>query len=802
MAQLELHFASGESSLSVRHFVVEEGISRLFEVQIVARSPNDNIDIESIVGQPAVFRILHGETRTWTGIVRAMSQTRVEPTGLSTYALTLVPNLWALTERRNNRLFQHISIPDIVDRLLHEWKIEPVWRVQREAYPGLELRVQYDETDHAFLSRLLEEAGISYFFQEDTKHGSRLVFHDAPQKGEPRAIPIPFVDSTTQVDSGRVHHVTAVQVDHEVRPGRYTIRDYDFRRPAFPLFGEAPPADEKERGYEHYRYLPGAMLVEGATPGASIPTPVADDQGRARFDQRVGAAFAGRSLEGVRASKRVVRFETNVLELAPGTVFSMIGHTRLELLPTKRLLVTQLSLAGAPGEEWTVKGRAHFVEEPYRPKQTTAKPRIHGIQSAVVTGPEGEEIHTDEFGRVRVQFHWDREGRRDEHSSTWMRVSQGWAGGGYGLFTVPRIGNEVLVGFLDGDPDNPLVVGRVFNAIEQVPHKLPENKTVSTWKSASSPRSDGFNEIRFEDAAGREHLYMQAEKDHDKLVKHDEMNAVGHDLARLVQNDESITIGHDRHKLVHFSETETTGLHRTATVGVNRNTTIGADDSTLVGSKYSLSVARGLSARLPAELSSLMNGPLSPVLAGPVTPVLGIVPGAPLGGALDVARSLSRGPLSALHGTMSESFQSVLGVMEGYADDPGPPPTSFEMVDRKITFTTGEASIILDGPNITIFAEGNIMLHAQKNIALLGDNEAAVAAQERLLLSSKRGDVILQGGPMVMLNPFAHPAPDPSAEASPDEFRAPKLDELPEICPRCGEPMVGGVCTIVARQDQ
>jgi type VI secretion system secreted protein VgrG len=256
-----------------------------------------------------------------------------------------------------------------------------------------------------------------------------------------------------------------------------------------------------------------------------------------------------------------VSFRTNVLDLAPGIVFGIDRHPHADLADQTLLLATEQTLEGSIGGEWTTRGRAVFASEPYRPPQVTSKPTVEGVQSATVVGPSGQEISVDEFGRVRVQFPWDRQGTEDQHSSAWVRVSQGWAGTGFGLMNLPRIGQEVLIGFLEGDPDQPVVVGRVFNQTNPVPYKLPEHKTRSTWKSRSSPGGDGFNEIMFEDLAGRELVYVQAEKD----------------LRKLVKNDETIAVGHDRQKLVKNDETEVTGVNRTEVTGANRTEITGGD---------------------------------------------------------------------------------------------------------------------------------------------------------------------------------------------------------------------------------
>ena len=543
MSTLHLEVASGEA-LSVRRFEVREAISDLFEVTLVVRCENPSVDLEAIVGQPATFRVISAlelgaaQGHGWTGIVRSIEQAQaVAPnsgaTELSTYSLHLVPALWLLTQRRNHRIFQHLTIPDITDKLLGEWSIAPEWKIDRADYPKLPFKVQYGESDHDFLCRLWEEAGITFTFV-DADGQSKLTLSDKPETAPVRpGSPISFADNPN-VESEE-EYVTQVRLSHEVRPGALAVRDYDFRNPAFALFGEAPKSQAPEDFYEQYHYAPGAFLVEGPGGGG---TPSADDQGAARSDQGFGLGRADRMLLADRAGRRAVDYKTNAVDLWPGRTFAIDGHPHAELAETKKLLVTHTTFDGTPEGEWTMRGRSVFADVRYKPPRRTAKPAVQGVQTATVVGPAGQEIHTDEFGRVRVQFPWDREGKNDNHSSCWIRVSQGWAGTGYGMIVLPRIGQEVLVGFLEGDPDQPIIVGRVFNATQRVPYKLPEHKTRSTWKSDSSLGSGGFNEILFEDLKGQELVYEQAEKNRRRLVKNDETITIGHDREKLVKNDE------------------------------------------------------------------------------------------------------------------------------------------------------------------------------------------------------------------------------------------------------------------------
>jgi type VI secretion system secreted protein VgrG len=254
--------------------------------------------------------------------------------------------------------------------------------------------------------------------------------------------------------------------------------------------------------------------------------------------------------------------------------------------PTKKLLALEISFEGTHDAEWSCSASAVFATEPYRPPHKTPKPTIQGLQSAIVVGPKGQEIYTDEHGRVRVQFHWDRAAPFDDQSSLWMRVSYGWAGGGYGLIALPRVGHEVLVAFLEGDPDLPVVVGRVHGETTQVPHRLPESKTASAWRSASTPGGDGFNELLFEDAKGKELVYMQAERDMRRLVKRDE--------TAITERNRLETIGVNAVKLVGRNETETIGMNRAVVIGSNLTETMGGDRVVNIGGGHTENVAKGL----------------------------------------------------------------------------------------------------------------------------------------------------------------------------------------------------------------
>jgi len=544
---LDLSFASGESSLSVRRFSVREAVSAPFTISVWACSENAALDLPGLVGRPAGLHVMTGYahaldgSRRWTGICSYIEQTQPEATGLSTYHLRIVPALWLLGHRRNHRIFQHISIPDIVDKVLGEWSIAHRWEIDRAAYPKLEYKVQYGESDYAFLSRLLEEAGIAFTMAEGDG-GSTLVLGDALHTHGPRSAGLRYVDKPNL--AAELEYISRVELSHEVRPGGHVLRDHDFRAPLAPLTAESfGGADAR---LEQFHYEPGSFLVETAKGGE---TPVADDKGTARREPRAGRLRAERALLGDRMGRERIAFVTNAIDLNPGSIFRVDTHPHPEL-DGKTVLVAELSIDGSPEGEWTMAGQAVFAEVPFRPPVRTPKPRIKSLQSATVVGVPGQEIHTDEFGRVRVQFPWDREGKNDDASSCWVRVSQGWSGLVYGEVMIPRVGQEVLVEFLQGDPDQPMVTGRLFNATQPVPYRLPEHKTRSAWKSDSSLGSAGFNEIMYEDLKGKELVWEQAQKDRQKLVKNDERATVGHDRQKTVKNDELEQTTGDHKRLV------------------------------------------------------------------------------------------------------------------------------------------------------------------------------------------------------------------------------------------------------------
>ncbi len=733
--RLEVSVATGDA-LDVRNFDVVERMNEMFEATIVALSENPDIDFESVVGQPMAFTARQGveavDVRTWTGICSHIEQLGAEERGLSIYKIVLVPALWLLTQRRNHRMFQLASEVDIARKLLAEWGIPTIENLSG-IYKKRKYRVQYGESDQTFLCRMLEDAGVSFYFQAEGGQ-TKLVLHDAPQSNAPRAKPIAFRDNPTDADR---EHVTDVRIGRRIRPGKYTVRDHDYRRsPAYDLRSSSK-AEGVEESLERFHYIPGAFLFESSKGEA---TPNADDRGRYRTDEKEASSLAKRRLDAKRAAARTVAFDTNTIDLAPGSVLSFLDHPKGELAPGKTFLVTGSHLAGQPNARWWCSCETVTTAVSYHPPLAKPKPRTSGVESATVVGPAGEEIHTDEFGRVRVHFHWDRESKMNETSSCWIHVSQPWGGMGFGGSNLPRIGQEVIVDFLGGDPDRPIIIGRVYTNLQKTPYKLPDNKTQSGWQSRSSPGggASNYNEIMFEDKKGQELVRMQAEKDLDKLVKHDETVRIGHDRGKQVGHDDALTVGHDRTRQVGHDETVAIGNDRTRTVGnneaitvgSNRAKSIGVNESLFVGANQVEEIGSNRSVKVGANHSESIGANKSETVGANKMVTIGMAKAETVALAsaetVGLAKALTVGAAYAItvgaHMMTNVGLNQTQSVGLSQAETVG--TTKTVTVGDKITITCGASVITMDkdgmidisGKDISINATGVVNVNAKGDV--------------------------------------------------------------------------------------
>ncbi|WP_434347936.1 type VI secretion system tip protein TssI/VgrG [Myxococcus virescens] len=597
----------GADALSVSSISGTEALSHLFDFRVDFFAKDGNpIATSELLEQDALLTlsIRDSAPRYVHGWVREVESLGMK-TGRRRYRAHVVPRLWRLTQHHRSRIFQQKSVPDILKDVLDAAGVKTRLALSG-SYAPREYCVQYRESDFAFLSRLMEWEGIFYFF-EHTEDGHTLVLGDKPSAHAPlpQGQQLPLRPSLgKEVVEGE--YLSALEVVHRLRPGAVHLKDFDFEKPGLDISGKAQAPDGVTE-LELYDYPAGYVA-----PGV----------GKAATNVRTEAAsMGGRTLMGQGVAPR----------LTPGYLLEVQspedGTFAGEYLVTEVVHSgTQPDVsAGSEAIQGLYRNQYQLLPKavPFRPRRLTPLPQLAGPQTATVVGPAGEEIHTDEHGRIKVQFHWDREGKRDERSSCWVRVGQPWGGPAWGDVWLPRIGQEVVVRFLEGDPDRPLVAGAVYNGTNTVPYGLPGEKTKSTRKSASSLGSDGFNEVRIEDAAGQEEVFTHAQKDEDLLTENDkdqqvtgfEDLLVKKDRKRTVEGNQELRVGLDdvgvveqnqtlvvqgnrstRTTLSHDEEVEgnqtmTVGGNLTALVLQGAMENVGAAKATTIGGAYSVNVA-------------------------------------------------------------------------------------------------------------------------------------------------------------------------------------------------------------------
>ncbi len=521
----------GKDVLLLGSFRGLEGISMPFSYELDLVSENHSISFEDIIGKNVTVSLAlsDGEAHYFNGIISRFAQGRGggEEGGdprFSHYRAGMVPWFWLLTRTADSRIFQKLSVPDIVEKILGEKGLSDYELQLDGSYGKREYCVQYRETDFNFISRLLEEEGIYYFFkQENGKH--TMVIADSPSKHKPCPNQATAKYQLSAEGWQKEDVLLGLEKMQEIRPGKYSLNDYNFETPITSLEVNVPSKTNLGPGEREIYFYPGAYAKKSE-----------------------GDRLAKIRMEEEEAQITRINGSSNCRAFASGYQFTLTDFYRQDMNNKKYVLT---SIEHAANQDWEKESELvysnHFTcipfEVPYRPKRVTPKPAIQGSQTAMVVGPSGEEIYTDKYGRVKVQFHWDREGKRDENSSCWIRVSQPWAGPGWGAIAIPRIGHEVVVDFIEGDPDRPLITGNVYHAINKPPYPLPDEKTKSTVKSDSSLGSGGFNEIRFEDKKGSEEIFVHGQKDCNVVIEHDKDQKIKHNDTITVDNFFSITCG-------------------------------------------------------------------------------------------------------------------------------------------------------------------------------------------------------------------------------------------------------------------
>jgi type VI secretion system secreted protein VgrG len=523
----------GDDALLLDSFTGWERVSTPYRYTLRVLTGDPNVKMKDLMGKPAVLslRLDEDKERHIHGHISRMKLLESGEDGMAVYEAEMVPWLWFLTLYSNCKIFQNKSVPDIVEQVFKDRGFTDYTLNLQGSFPPREYCVQYRETDFNFVSRLLEDEGIFYFFeQSESKHtlvlgNSTNAFAACPDMSVVRYQPSV---------GGRLDEDTIAGIEHEYRvnTGKASLTDYDFEKPDTDLYATLAGAAEG-RGRQEGEYYDSPGLYQSKADG--------DKYARNRLEER-------------EAQLVTVRGNGNVMAFQCGYKFTLKEHFRDEANQDYSLIALQqhgrnTSYSSGPEEPFEYSNSFECIPNsvPFRPPRLARKPVIHGSQTAVVVGKAGEEIWPDAYGRVIVQFFWDREGHGDEKSSCWIRVAQGWAGKKWGSIYIPRIGQEVVVSFEEGDPDRPLITGSVYNKDQEVPYTLPDEKTKSTLKSMSSKGGGGFNEFRFEDLKGSEQIFLHAEKDLHERVKNDRFETIIGSTNLMVTKDNSEQIKGDHH---------------------------------------------------------------------------------------------------------------------------------------------------------------------------------------------------------------------------------------------------------------
>ena len=535
-----------------------EALSELFQFQIEAVWTGESpLDFKSLLGFNVTLELaLPAGKRYINGIVQSIVQGIHDSERFIThYFLEVVPEMWLLTRNVQSRIFQQKSVPDIIQAV---WSKLGLTSTLKKSLTGThserEYCVQFQESDFQFVSRLMESEGIFYFFQhEDGKHTCVIADGNTAFQPLPGVSTVKFDETRGGIrEESKIHAWNKAQ---EIRSGKYSLEDWNFETPTTDLLVDQTTIVKVQGNdkLELYEY-PGGYMQKGDGEGIS--------KLRMQDEEAPGATVRGESLHGA---------------FCPAYKFTLKGYfsdSDKEWILTAVDHAARQPIVLSPDVqpfEYTNGFTCIPSATTYRPLRVTPPPRVKGLQSAMVVGPSGEEIYTDQYSRVKVQFHWDREGKSDEKSSCWIRVATFWAGKQWGAIHIPRIGQEVVVDFVDGDVDRPLIVGSVYNANTMPPYTLPANMTQSGVKSRSSKggAAANYNELRFEDKMGSELVTLHAEKDQSIEVEHDETHWVGNDRTKNIDHDETTHVKHDRTETVDNDETITIKGKRTETVTGN-----------------------------------------------------------------------------------------------------------------------------------------------------------------------------------------------------------------------------------------
>ncbi|MHB8501935.1 MAG: type VI secretion system Vgr family protein [Candidatus Acidiferrales bacterium] len=583
----------------LRSFSGTEEISRPFEFQLDLLSPDDSINFDGIMGKNVTVTINAADgtpARFFNGFISRFTQLAGDKQGTH-YVAEMVPWLWLLSRTADCLIFQDKNVPDIVKDVLQRHGFDSFLDVKLDPskYRKWDYSVQYRETAAHFIMRLMEQEGIFFFFTH-AKGIHKMVMADAPSEHKPcpvkskyRFAPITASGSLASEDT-----ILSWQFAQEMRTGKYTLNDFNFESPSTSLLVPVPSKIDQggNTKFETYDY-----------PGEYDSREEGDFYAHRRIEEEEVPHIVVDGVSHARTFTAGFRFDVTDSDRKDqdGTyVLSSVTHSAFE--------GAGISDPGGSGSNYSNSFTCIPIAAQFRPRRSTPRPLMQGSQTAIVVGPKDEEIFTDKYGRVKVQFHWDREGKRDDHSSCFVRVSQPWAGTNWGAIFLPRVGQEVIVDFLEGDPDQPIITGRVYNADNMPPYKLPDNQTRSGVMSRSTPKGSAstFNSIVFEDKKGSELLRIHAERSKTESVEADSREYVGHDRLTTIGNDRKTLI--KQHDNLHVQGNSRVLIENDSSVHIQNGCAVQIDQQCSLEATNGWAVhASKISINVDEEIS--INGP-------------------------------------------------------------------------------------------------------------------------------------------------------------------------------------------------
>jgi len=718
--EIQIKTPLGDDVLLIHSMNGHEELGKLFEYHLELISDTTDADFNQLIGDTITvsLEVGVGRVRYFNGHISRFAQTGISG-HTANYQATVVPWFWFLTQTSDCRIFQNMTVPDIIKEVFREAGYTDFEDTLSGNYRNWVNCVQYRESDFSFINRLMEQEGIYYFFKhEEDKH--TLVLADGYSSHEPVE---GYEDVSYHPPAGstviKEEHLYAWEVAQQLQPGAYVYQDFDFTAPKKDLLAQSnKKRDHAKADLEIYDY-----------PGEYKEFSDGDQYSRIR-------------LEEIQANHLRANGKGDARGLTVGGLFTLTDHPREDQNLEYLIVSAHYTLmagdygSGSGGGDKVYACDINVInaQEPFRPLRTTHRPLVQGPQTAIVVGPSGEEIWTDEHGRVKVQFHWDRYGEANENSSCWIRVSQVHAGKGFGGIDVPRIGEEVIVSFLEGDPDRPIITGRVYNGDNKPPNGLPAAAMISGMKTNSTPGGGGDNTIMLDDTKGNELIRVHGQFDMDTTVDNDLREHVLNNRSRDVAVDETISIGNNRTEDVGNDETTTIGNNRTETVGANETISIGSNRSVTIGSNKSETIAINKAETIGVAKELTIGGAYQVTVGAAMNETIGAAKAEEIGG----IKSVNVGVNSSENIGGNKSVSAGKDISESAGKDVS------VSAGKKMSLSSGDDFSISGGKKGVIEIADELTIKCGKAVIVMKKNGDITINGKKIVVKAS-GDIVMKG---------------------------------------------------------